>query len=638
MSVTTPSHAAAAADPQGPPGGVRGRPASADDSHRVIDFASAEVEMNSSCRLALEARRWLDWQCRMVSGVGRGAVFLAPKVPGGALERAALWPDGESRSIHLRNVAARAIASADGLTQKEIADDGSGAEVCDYVAYPLVQNGRVVGAVALALAIRSEAQHQAVLQLLQWGAVWLEDAIGRGGDEGLAPTTLALDAVQQLSEEVPLPVAAHQLCNHLADTLDCSLVALGQVRGLQLRLLAMSHQLKFDHRMRRVAQIEFAMEECVDRAGRVTLPAHSDDEGGISQASAQLLSETGGAVCSVPVLVGGEAVAALTLLRDRDRPFDQSSLDLIEAVVGQIGPLLRLRQRQAQSLLGGLRQTLARPLGRLFGRGHLRIKSVVLGLLALLAVLTMVQTDHRISARSTVEGAMQQALVAPFAGYLIDAQARAGDRVEQGQVLAALDERELLLEQERLSGERDKHRKEYQEALAKRDRAGVTMVSARIDQVDAQLRLVKEQLERTRLVAPFAGLLVSGDWSRALGAPVERGQLLFEIVPDQNYRIMLQVDEHDMSHIATGQAGALRLTGMPDKPIDFEVARILPVAMAADGGNHFRVEATLPQLPMGLRPGMQGIAKVTVGRGSLLDVWTASLRSRLQLWAWSLGL
>ncbi|MEJ6078828.1 hypothetical protein MT391_09870 [Vibrio sp. 1-Bac 57] len=55
------------------------------------------------------------------------------------------------------------------------------------------------------------------------------------------------------------------------------------------------------------------------------------------------------------------------------------------------------------------------------------------------------------------------------------------------------------------------------------------------------------------------------------------------------------------------------------------------------GSNNFRVESDIIDSPEGLRPGMQGTAKIVVGRGSLLSVWTDSLVSRLRLWAWSLG-
>jgi multidrug efflux pump subunit AcrA (membrane-fusion protein) len=204
-------------------------------------------------------------------------------------------------------------------------------------------------------------------------------------------------------------------------------------------------------------------------------------------------------------------------------------------------------------------------------------------------------------------------------------------------VLAVLDDRDLLLEQEKWASERDKHSKEYQQALAIRDRANVSMMAARIAQAEAQLQLVEEQLQRTKLRAPFAGVLVSGDLSRALGAPVERGQLLFEIVPSDDYHVTLEVDEHDVSLLEKGQQASLRLTGLPEQSIDLQVSRILPVATAKDGGNHFRVEAELGEMPEGLRPGMQGVAKVVVGRASLLSVWTDSLIDRLRLWFWSFG-
>ena len=130
---------------------------------------------------------------------------------------------------------------------------------------------------------------------------------------------------------------------------------------------------------------------------------------------------------------------------------------------------------------------------------------------------------------------------------------------------------------------------------------------------------------------------MSGDWSRALGSPIERGQLLFEVVPAKNYRISLQVDEHDLAGLNSGQRGSLRLTGLPEQSIQLQISRILPIATVEQGSNNFRVESEIVAAPQGLRPGMQGIAKIVIGRGSLLKVWTYPLLNRLRLWAWSLG-
>ena len=413
---------------------------------------------------------------------------------------------------------------------------------------------------------------------------------------------------------------------------------MGAWAGLQVRTLAMSHQIQFDRRVSHVGQLEFAMEECVDQNTTITLPNASGQTNGAARAHKQLLLEDdNGSVCSLPLTADGESVGALILVRDNDLGFDEVSVDLLNVVARSVGPLVHLKQREERSGWRRWGQSFSSLSNRLFGAGHLRSKVIAASAVLLFAALSLIQADRRVAADSVVEGTLQQAVVAPFDGYLSSASARAGDQVEEGQVLAVLDDRDLLLEQEKWASERDKHSKEYQQALAIRDRANVSMMAARIAQAEAQLQLVEEQLQRTKLRAPFAGVLVSGDLSRALGAPVERGQLLFEIVPSDDYHVTLEVDEHDVALLEKGQQASLRLTGLPEQSIALQVSRIFPVATAKDGGNHFRVEAELGEMPEGLRPGMQGVAKVVVGRASLLSVWTDSLIDRLRLWFWSFG-
>jgi multidrug resistance efflux pump len=296
-----------------------------------------------------------------------------------------------------------------------------------------------------------------------------------------------------------------------------------------------------------------------------------------------------------------------------------------------------LKQREVRSpwrrFTGWLRQGAV----RLFGTGHWAAKALLAGGLAIVATLSLLQTDHRVAADARIEGTLQRAIVAPVAGYLLESSVRAGDQVEPGQVLARIDDRELLLEKRKWESERDKHTKTYQEALANRDRAAISLGQARIAQAEAELGLLDELVTRTVLRAPFGGTLISGDLSRSLGAPLERGQLLFEIVPEDSYRVALMVDDHRMRGIEAGQAGELRLTGSPGSALDLAVERIVPLATADGDGNRFRVEAILIDPPSGLRPGMQGVAKVTTGRVSLLRAWTGDFVDRVRFRIWSLG-
>ena len=153
------------------------------------------------------------------------------------------------------------------------------------------------------------------------------------------------------------------------------------------------------------------------------------------------------------------------------------------------------------------------------------------------------------------------------------------------------------------------------------------------------------RLARVQVIAPFDGVVVKGDLSQQLGSPVEMGKVLFEVAPLSAWRVMLKVDERDISHLQPGQPGDLVLTGLPGQRWPFKVKTVTPVSVAEEGRNYFRVEADLGDLfarsagsagAPPLRPNMEGVAKVTVGQRSLLWVWTHRFTDwlRLSWWHW----
>jgi multidrug efflux pump subunit AcrA (membrane-fusion protein) len=172
--------------------------------------------------------------------------------------------------------------------------------------------------------------------------------------------------------------------------------------------------------------------------------------------------------------------------------------------------------------------------------------------------------------------------------------------------------------------------------MAQGERGSMGIIAAQVNQSEAQLSLAQEKLARATLVAPFDGVVVSGDLSQSIGTPVEQGKLLFEVAPLDGYRVVLQVDDHDIARLALAQRGELVLSSLPDRTLPFTVSAITPVATQSEGRNVFRVEARLDAKTARLRPGMEGVGKVVVGERSLLWIWTHSFFDwlRLALWNW----
>jgi multidrug resistance efflux pump len=257
---------------------------------------------------------------------------------------------------------------------------------------------------------------------------------------------------------------------------------------------------------------------------------------------------------------------------------------------------------------------------------------------ALLVIIffIFVKGDHRVRAPIVLEGMVQMAISAPFNGYVAEAPARPGDVVRQGVILCRLDDRELKLERLKWATQKEQALRQYSEAMAKHDRAQAMIVEAKADEAEAQVDLLDEQIRRSRLVAPFDGVVTSGDLSQSLGSPVERGQVLFEMAPLHGYRVIVQVDERDIGYVTQGQKGLLELTSVSGEKFHLTVSKVTPVSIAKEGRNFFRVEAKLDRNSQRLRPGMEGVGKIVVDRRRLIWIWTHDVIEwvRLKLWTW----
>ena len=157
------------------------------------------------------------------------------------------------------------------------------------------------------------------------------------------------------------------------------------------------------------------------------------------------------------------------------------------------------------------------------------------------------------------------------------------------------------------------------------------------DAARAQLELVEQQIARSRIRAPFDGVVIKGDLSQSLGAPVQRGDVLLTVAPANAFRIIVEVDERDIGDVRLGQQGTLALAALPHATQGFRVVRVTPVASAKDGRNFYEVEGQLQTSAEALRPGLQGVAKIAAGQQSLGWIWTHRVADWARLALWSLG-
>jgi multidrug resistance efflux pump len=421
----------------------------------------------------------------------------------------------------------------------------------------------------------------------------------------------------------------------LARAADCDRVSLGLVRGRRIILEAISHSAEVGDKMNLTGAIVQAMDEALLQRRELVYPVPGETEILINRNHEHLSRlQNQAVVASFPLFLQDRYYAVLTCERPADHPFSSHDLDLVRAVAALTSSALVAKEHNDRPLWRILKDAAATQITRLTGPGYTGRKLALL--LAGLAILffSLATGDYRLAADTTLEGSVRRAVVAPFDGYIDQAPARAGDLVAKDALLCTLDDRDLRLERLARFSQKSQLQRQHQSAVAKYDRAQAIIIEAQLDQATAELELIEARLHRTQLLAPFAGLLVSGDLSQRLGSAVTKGEVLFEVTPLDAYRVILEVDERRIGDVRPGQPGHLVLASHPGKTYAFTVTKITPITTAEEGRNFFRVEAQLTTVDDSLRPGMEGVGKVFVDRRRLIAIWTRELIEWLDLWLW----
>lgn len=573
---------------------------------------------------------WLSLQAAMLSNTVAGAVFAGS----GSQDLAAVaaWPAGSKAELI---ETARAAWNEQRSVVRELA-----AEAGALIGVPLTDDDGPFACAVFHLATRDPERWRAAIRRIGWGAAWLTarhyGEAGRRDARQLERARAALDLLAGALEQTGFTAAGVAAATDLAIRFDCARASVGFSQGGRTRIAAISHTAQFGHEMNLVRSLAACMDEALDQRSLVLFPGLGD-EAVITTAHAELARQRhDGRVLTVPFLAGDRFAGAFTLERAGDQPFDPETVEIIRAACAAVGPVLEEKRLNDRWLPRKILDSGLDGVRRLVGPGHAAAKLALLVLAGLVVLFSLLKTDYRVTSDARIEGLVRRAVVAPYDGYLKTAEKRAGDTVRQGELLAALEDRDLVLERLRWVTERQQRIFEYDKALASRQPATINIVRSQIDQAEAQIKLVDEQLARLKFYAPFDGLIVSGDLSQSIGGAVSRGQVLFEVAPLDDYRVILNVDERVIADVHPGQKGEVLASALPDEPYPFVVQLITPVAESKNGRNAFRVEGKLAQASTRLRPGMEGIGKVDVDRRLLISVWTRPIADWLRLSFWHL--
>lgn len=469
----------------------------------------------------------------------------------------------------------------------------------------------------------------------------------------------ALDLATGLSPLHRFRSLAYRIVNELASRLNLDRVALGMIdtaplilnqsdeaesdtqsskpiaRASYIKIAALSGTEKIVGRMRLVQDLTAAMEECFDQDTELRWPC-SPDDAVITRALRAHDDHSGPLTAALlPLRSAGRVVGVLAVERRPDRPFLDHEIAGLRVICELITPRL-LDARERDRWIGAkLADTARNSIAGVLGPTHTWIKLTAALLTLFIIALIVLPATERAKGAFRVVPVQRQVIPAPFNGFIDSVLVGVDQPVIAGQtILATLDTQELTLQLAANQAGASSARTEAGKARAEGKLAEAAIAEKRAEEIEATVDLLRQQLNRATIIAPISGTIISGDIERLIGAPVQTGQILFEIADLSNLHAEIGIPESRIADVRIGQTGRLATASYPDRKIAFEVDRITPVAELVDGRNVFRVRLRLIDPPDWFRPGMSGEAKVDTGRRSLGGVLFRDLTDWLRMRLW----
>ncbi len=453
-------------------------------------------------------------------------------------------------------------------------------------------------------------------------------------DSQLGQYSDALDLLLLLNAQTRFLGVSLTFCNELAARFRGFRVTLGWKQGRYVRLQAVSHMERFERKMEVVQKLESVMEEAFDQDQEILWPT-PEESLAIVRDHAAFSAEQGSAfIVSLPLRVDGEPVGVVVIER-QESAFTDAELRTLRLICDQSAR--RISDLKQSDCWFGLRWARkARSwAGKLIGTEHTGAKLLAFtGMLVLVGVI-FIKVPYRVEAPFLVRtGALAQ-LPAPFDSYIESLDARVGDVVTAGQPLLQLDARDLRVSEAEAEADLRRFQAEADQAVSEQRLGEMRVAQERTAQARAALEMTRLRLSQVKVSAPFDGVIVHGDLRERIGSPVKRGEVLFKVSRINELYAELKVSERDIHEVLAGAHGELAFTSRPDLGFPIRVERVEPSALAESEGNIFLVRADFAESGTAWwRPGMSGLAKVDVGRRSIL--WVVTHRAidflRMRLW------
>ncbi|HEX2970938.1 MAG TPA: biotin/lipoyl-binding protein, partial [Tepidisphaeraceae bacterium] len=352
--------------------------------------------------------------------------------------------------------------------------------------------------------------------------------------------------------------AAMALCNELSSRTGAVRVAMGWVKGKQIKVKALSHTEKFDKKQELVVGLQRVMEECYDQEEPTRYDPDGTSSQNVTRAAADLSRTQGGnIVLSSPLRRRDEIVGVITLEFPPRHKLDEQVEGAVAVAAELLAPQLYDRYENDRYIWVKMGHSI-RDLSKMaLGPKHMGIKLLILSSIALIAFVCLFSPMYRVRAPFQLVAVDKRTISVPYEGILKEVYFKPGQSVKQGQVLATMDTFQLQIELADAKAEVRSWRERARAAQPDPEKqADYNVAVQQMLKAEESVRLLEYKIAQSEIKAPFNCRILLGELYGRRGVTINKGEMLFEIAKadDANPKRIaveaeLQISERDIQEV-----------------------------------------------------------------------------------------
>jgi multidrug resistance efflux pump len=219
----------------------------------------------------------------------------------------------------------------------------------------------------------------------------------------------------------------------------------------------------------------------------------------------------------------------------------------------------------------------------------------------------------RVDGPAVIAAARSVKIQPEIEGVVRDVYIREGQHVNEGQLLAELEDWNYQSDLAAARAKLQTATLEMNHSLAVNDGSLAGRHRVEVEYWTAEVQRCEQRLDKTHLRALFSGWITTPRVEESRGRHLAAGDTFAELVDSTRATADVAMDESEMPLIQQGAKAAVKLDSFPTTTFRGVVEVLSPKSRVDGDTRYFDARVNLSNPDGRLRPGMQGIGKITIG-------------------------